>query len=261
MNKIATIVIVLSTLSLLTFAQTKKIRGTYLYSTEEEYMQIDKDIFKIIRTHICRSCIDLDEDDSIAAYGNVEYVKGGFIKLTSRMDSCIYKNTTIEESHEENLKDCVKIRFVFPFKGKYRIDASLGDLPCKSTENNCITISRHKYTLDPLYFEIYNLSLKYNGRYGERFGRIAFLNFPWYEFKNKNTNTLLITIPNLTNSYYARYLIDREYIKIEKDKIIWRNRVYKKISDNLITPDIEYGDRAIDDPNGVDWVDELKNKK
>jgi hypothetical protein len=65
----------------------------------------------------------------------------------------------------------------------------------------------------------------------------------------------LITIPLLTNSYFARYYIDGEYAKVEKDKIIWRNREYIKVSDALITPKIESGDRAIDDVNGVDWVD------
>lgn len=32
---------------------------------------------------------------------------------------------------------------------------------------------------------------------------------------------MLITIPNLTNSYYARYFIVGEYAQVEKDKIIW----------------------------------------
>ena len=260
-NIIIIVGVLLSILPKLTFAQGQNIQGTYLYSTEEEYMQIDNDIFQIIRTAICRPCIDLNDGDSIAARGKIEYITNDFIKLKSDRDSVIYNSTNIVESLDKNLKDSVKIRFVFPFKGKFRIDASLGDLPFKSTENNSIIIPKKKNTLDNLDFDIYDLNLKYNGRNGECLGRIVFFDFPWYEFKNKRTNSVLITIPEFTNSYFARYVIDGEYAKTEKDKIIWRNRVYIKISDELIIPKIDIGDRAIDDPNGVDWVDELKNKK
>ena len=242
-------------LSELVFAQAKNIKGTYIYSDKEEYLQIDKDNFKIIRTRVCTLCMDLDKNDSIASYGSVKYTQDGFIKLRSDRDSSIYKNTTIEESYDASIKDSIKIRFIFPFNGKFRIYVSSGSYPYMSAEKNCLTIPRNKYVLAPLIFEIYNLSLKYNDVYGEYFGRIAFCNFPWYEFKNNNTNSLVISIPNLTNSYYARYFIDGEYLKVDDNKIIWRNREYKKISDDLINPKIELGERAIDDKDGIDIID------
>lgn len=239
----------------LAFSQSEKVKGTYLYSSEEEYLQIDTNGFKIIRTQACTACLDLNEGDSIAGQGNVTYFQDGFIKLQSDKDSSIYKNTTIEESFDSGIKDSIRIRFIFPFKGKFRIYASSGSYPYMTAEGNCITIPREKDVLAPLIFEIHNLSLKYNGYYGEYFGRIAFSYFPWYEFKNKNTNSLLITIPDLTNSYYARYFIDGEYVKVDKNILFWRNRAYKKISNDLITPKIELGERAIDDLNGIDCVD------
>lgn len=254
-SEIIVIIVVLSILPILAVPQEKKMKGTYIYSNEEEYIQIDKDAFRIIRTRACTPCVDLDEGDSIASYGSVKYIQDGFIKLKSYRDSSIYRNTIIVESYDERIKDSVKIRFVFPFKGKYRIDAALGDSPYISTENEYITIPKKRYTLNPLDFNIYNLSLKYNGYYGDYWGHIVFHNFPWYQFKNKDTNSLLITIPDLTNSYYAHYIINGDYVKVEKDKIIWRNREYRKVSDDLITPKVELGERAIDDINGVDWVD------
>lgn len=255
-NKIIITFLVLNTLLTLGCAQTKQIKGTYICSDDEEYMHINKNSFKIIRTRACISCMDLDKNDSIASYGSVEYIQDGFIRLRSDRDSCIYKNTTVEESYDASIKDSLKIKFIFPFKGKFRIDVALG-FPYMSTENDYIIIPFKKNNLDPLIFDIYNLNLKYNGHYGEYFGRIAFYNFPWYQLKNKNTNTLRINIPNLTNSYFARYFIDREYVKVEKNKIIWRNREYRKISDDLITPKIELGEQAIDDPNGIDIADKL----
>lgn len=272
-TKIFTTIILLSTL-FPAFSQINKTSGTYLYSDKDEYMQIDKDNFKIIRTEICTPCVNLDEGDSIASYGRVEYIQGGLIKLTSAgiqklwldykqdgssrvisdEENDIFKTMSVKESHDSSLKDSIKIKFVFPFKGKYRIDASLIGNPRLSTENDSIIIPRDKYTLEPLNFEIYNLSLQYNGRYGECFGRIAFCNCPEYEFNSRYTNSLLITIPKLTNSYFARYVIDGEYVKVEKDRIIWRNRVYNKISDNLVNPQIEYGD-VIKDIDNVDLED------
>jgi|WetSurMetagenome_2_1015567.scaffolds.fasta_scaffold241658_1 hypothetical protein len=254
-NKIITTILILSMLPVLILAQTKQIRGTYIYSDNEEYIQISKSTFKIIRTQLCTSCVNLNKGDSIASFGSVEYIQDNFIRLRSDRDSSIYKSMTIEESNDASIKDSVKIRFVFPFKGKYRIDASLIGIPPLSVEKKCITIPREKFTLDPLAFEIYNMDLKYNGHYGEFFGRVAFCNSPLYQFKNKNTNSLLINIPELTNSYFARYFIDGEYVRVETDKIIWRNREYRKISDELITPKIELGEQALDDINGVDWVD------
>jgi|GEM_PF-5120644 len=243
--KFITIILVVSILPIFAFAHSKKIKGTYIYSDHEEYMQIDKDSFKIMRTQFCTSCMDLDEGDSIASNGFVEYINDSFIKLRSFKDSSAYKNTTIEESYDDRIKDSIKIRFVFPFKGKFRINV-LTNLPYKSTENNWITIPRQEYAIGDLYFDIYNLSLKYNGYFnGEYLGRIVFCYFPGYKFNNKNTNSLLITIPNLTNSYYARYFIDGEYVKVENDKIIWRNREYKKISDDLIIPKVELGEQSI----------------
>lgn len=245
--------IILLNLVLPLYAQVKDIRGTYLLSDNEEYLQIDRDKYKIIRTHVCPGCIDLDEGDSLASVGRVEYIQADFVKLTSDPDSIVNKTVKVEESYNPQIYDSVKIRFVFPFKGKYRIKASVG-YPLKSTKCDTIIIPREEYALGSLFFEIYNLDLICNSFNGEYLGRIAFY-FSDYQLNDRNSNSLLITIPQLTNSYFACYNIDGEYAKVEKDKIIWRNRKYIKISDDLITPKIKTGDQDIDDVNGVDWVD------
>lgn len=235
-------------------AQAKNIRGTYLLSNTEEYMQIDKGKYKIFRTQVCPPCFDLDEGDSLLSYGSVEYLQSSFVKLTSDPDSNVTRTVKVEETYDPQIIDSVRIRFIFPFKGKYRIEASVG-YPFKSTECNTLIIPRQKYILERLSFEIYNLNLFCNGFDGEYLGRIVFY-FYELQIKHRNSNSLLITIPLLTNSYFARYYIDGEYGKVEKDKIIWRNRKYIKISNDLITPNIKTGGQDIDDLNGVDWVDE-----
>ena len=251
-SKIIAIIILLNILFPV-YAQAKNIKGSYLLSDNEEYIQIDNDNFKIIRTLDCPTCVDLDKFDSIISYGKVEYILDGFIRLTSDPDSMVDKTVKVEESFDPQINDSVKIRFVFPFKGKFRIAASVG-LPYKSTENDSIIIPKGKYVSGCLSFEIYNLSLKCNSLNGEYLGRIVFY-FTDYNLKSRKNNSLLVTIPKLTNSYFARYYIDGEYAKVEKNRIIWRNREYRKVSNELMTPEVELGERTIDDEDGVDWVD------
>lgn len=240
----------------LVYAQDNNFKGTYLLTNNKEYMQIDNNSFKIIRTHLCPWCFDLDVSDSLISFGTLENVKNGFLKLTSYSDNNVHKTVTIEESFNSQIMDSVKIKFFFPFKGNYRISASVG-YTFKSTETDTIIIPRNKYVLGDLTFEIFNVNLLYNSLNGEYLGRIAF-SFPGYPLKNESCNSLIISIPGLTNSYFARYFIDGEYVKIENNKIIWRNREYRKISNFLMVPDVEIGDRAIDVEQGIDWMDKLK---
>lgn len=251
---------ILTILPAWTFGQYPIIHGTYLYS-DNEYMQIDNDRFQIVKTKIGRCSIDFVDGDSIAAHGKIESVTNDFIKLTAHKDSDIYKSTMVLESYDGNIKDSVKIRFHFPFRGRFRISASLGISPETFTESNSITIPKKKYPFGKLYFRIYNLNLKNDGLNGEYLGRIYFSNSSGYEFKDKKANSLLINIPDLTNNYFAQYFINGEYAKIEKDKLLWRNRVYYKLSDELIFPQYDGGDGAIDETDGVDWIDELKIQK
>jgi hypothetical protein len=49
--------------------------------------------------------------------------------------------------------------------------------------------------------------------------------------KNKNSNSFEISIPDLTNSYFNRRLINGEYIRVgkEKDVLFWHNEEYWKL--------------------------------
>lgn len=225
-----------------------------MYS-DEEYIQLSRDSFKIIRTHACIPCVDLDKNDSIISFGYVKYINNDFIELKSNQDSRFYKNISIVESYDANIKDSLIISFIFPFKGKYKIEAGIIGFPYRTTEKNQITIPIVRlFQTNELTYYIYNLNLKYNGRDGEYLGRIVFSAPEFYKLINGKANFLQIKIPNLTNSYYAHYVINGEYVKVGKNKIIWRNKVYKKVSDNLIAPKIELGEKALDDVNGIDII-------
>ena len=216
-------------LPFLASSQIKKIVGTYTYSNEE-YLQIDVNNFKIIRTEEgIRG--DMDEGDSVIAFGRVEYINNDFIKLTSyKYDLDIYNSTIFTELHDKNLSDdSIQIRFNFPLKGEFKIYISFSSgYNYVSVNSKNITIPKSSYYLTPLHFDIYKTDILVYDFSSNYLGSIVFSYFPSYEFKNMNLNLLNVTIPNLTNSYYARYYIDDEYAKIEGNKIIWRNREYEK---------------------------------
>jgi len=236
------------------FCQSNKIRGTYNYSNAE-YIQINADSFRIIRTVKCLTCVDLNKGDSIISTGSVKYINKDFIELKSDPDSSYYKNISIFESFDSKIGDSLKISFTFPFRGKFKLEARTLDFPSKSTEKNEITIPKIKsYNISQVMYEIYNLDLRYDGHDGEYLGRIVFTAPSLYRISNEKTNFLQINIPNLTNSYYAHYVIDHEYIKVDKNKITWRNKEYKKISNKLISPHFNTGDNASSDPNGIDII-------
>lgn len=239
-------------LPFLASSQTKKIVGTYTYS-DEEYLQIDLNNFKIIRTENGLFSGDMDEGDSVIAFGRVENINNDFIKLISyKYDLDVYNSTIFTESHDKSLSDdSIKIRFNFPLKGEFKIYFSFSNgYKFVSVNSKIITIPKGIY-LTPMHFDIYKTDILVYNFSSNYLGPIVFSYFPSYEFKNENLNLLNVTIPNLTNSYYARYYIDGEYAKIEGNKIIWRNREYEKISDSIIDPPYYYLPEAIDDTSRV----------
>ncbi|UKI39491.1 MAG: hypothetical protein L6V35_00815 [Alistipes putredinis] len=56
---------------------------------------------------------------------------------------------------------------------------------------------------------------------------MKYLNF-WVDY---NANCIEINIEGLEDGYFGNYWINGEYAKIEKDKIIWRGKVYDKQDD------------------------------
>jgi hypothetical protein len=146
----------------MSFNKYPKTNGTYLYRDQGEYLQIYKDSFRIVRTSFCTPCVDLDEGDSIAASGTVEYLQPEFARFTSVDDSSVY-SVKVEETCDSTLKDSVKIKFIFPFNGKFRIKYSIADLPDSFTDKKCFMVSKKEEIFFSLIYDIYNLDIQYNG--------------------------------------------------------------------------------------------------
>lgn len=227
------------------------INGTYLFE-DFEYMQIENDSFRIIS-------YEGFNGDSIVAQGSIKKIReSNFIELTSKPFGNVYDNIKIEECFDSSLVDSVKIKFVFPCDGKLRIFL----YPESYTYSDSIMISKQQYKWKEISsFEIFNCNPSVESD-GTNLGRVSFECYLGYMVKNANTNVVIIKIPNLTNSYFKRYVISNEYAKVDSRKLLWRGRVYKKVSKKLISPVISVPiEKEMDETGGVDPADEYLEKK
>ena len=219
------------------YCQRYNISGVYSY-LDLEYLKIDKNKFEIIFDSMWY------DNDSIASFGEIEYIDEKFIKLTSDRSFywSPYESLVIYESQGNSLTDSLRIEFIFPYSNEIEINIRLNISSFQTTTSSkilTVPLSSLFYfpneQIKKFSFLIYNKDIRKDGSWGDSFSVICFPAFPAfpnsisYELKNKNTNVLVVEIPDLTNSYFARYFINEEYAKVEKDKIIWRGRVYEKI--------------------------------
>jgi hypothetical protein len=168
----------------------------------------------------------------------VEYVSDEFIKLTSTDEArTIRNNMSFVETYEKDKSDSLHIKFIFPFNGDFSIHIRVGDdiqsvrfrYSFKNRKEIILPLPRD--SLSAFSFVIENQAPP--SYYPNYLKRIAFYPFSFYELKEEDTNCITIHIPYLTNSYFARYLINGEYIRVvrgeEFDFLIWRNVRYTKM--------------------------------
>lgn len=240
-------------------SQRANLCGTYMFE-DKEYLQIYKDSFKIIRTSIGLSEVDLNNEDSIIAIGHFEDCGCNFIRLFSINNIDFKDKITFKEYVDSTFKDdSIQLVFNFPFKGILIIRAGFIGIPSKKTESNRVVIPKRNLLTDELYFEIKIEELK-TGYYNENYlGKTSLPEMPYYRFANPHANSLEISIPFLDNSFFARYVILGEYLKIDNKSIAWRNRKYRKVSKKIIYPSIKKSSvQDIDDPSGVDIISTYK---
>jgi len=231
--KVTVLICMFCILQNISYAQKSKINGTYDWDITK-YLSITGDSFKLYLYPTEPFLYGLNIRDIILAEGKVEYESKNFIKLTSKnYEREVEKNMTVVESIDSCLKDSIKFNFIFPFDGKYKLILDLGkgyeDIFTYEVNNEREvifpfyrdSISTFRFTIvnqTPVKFYFYNYLKNITFRTSR------------YTFKNNNSNSFEISIPDLTNSYFNRYLINGEYIKVskEKDVLFWQNEDYRK---------------------------------
>ena len=227
-----TVLICMCILQNIVHAQTSNIDGTYEWDMTE-YLIITKDSFKLYLYRTYPLIYGLNRGDTILAEGKVQYESDNFIKLTSKdYEWEAGKNVTVIESVDSCLNDSIRFQFIFPFEGKYKIILYLGKDFKKKYElknRNEFIIPMYKDSVLTFSFTILNQDpIEY--LYRNYLKTVVFRSFQ-NTAKNNNSNFFEISIPDLTNSYFNRFLIKGEYIRVGKEKYIlfWNNEQYWKL--------------------------------
>ncbi|GHV36610.1 hypothetical protein FACS1894178_8010 [Bacteroidia bacterium] len=229
-------------------AKPDKLNATYVYDMSE-FLVIQGDSFCYYSYPPFASLFGLDNGDSILAEGEVKYESDEFIKLISKnYEREVRNNMTVSESHIGYLEDSVRgkntlrFRFNFPFEGKYKIILYLyskyynGQIKrdyydFDNIKNNQIILQPYQYidSITQFCFTVVNQTpIDY---WTHNYLKTIEFTSDKYEVKDKNSNHFEISIPDLSNSYFNRYLINGEYIRVgkEKDVLFYHNEQFWKI--------------------------------
>jgi len=215
-------------------AQLSKINGTYAWDLTE-FITITDDSFKLYLYPTDPIIYGLNMRDTILAEGKVQYESDNFIKLTSKdYKSDAKKNMVITDSIDSYLTDSISFNFIFPFDGMFKIIFYIGDISktkCKYEFKNRkkVLLPACRDSILTFSFIILNqTAVEYP--YRNYLKNVRFSSFQ-NTARNINSNSFVISIPDLTNSYFNRFLINGEYIKVNKEKgiLFWNNEQYQKI--------------------------------
>lgn len=218
------------------YAQTNKLNGTYVLEMEQ-YLTIKEDSFKLYLYPTYSMFYGLSKGDTILAEGKVQYDSENFIKLTSKdYEREAENNMTILESVDSDLNDSIRFNFDFPYEGKTKIRIYIevkGNRRFEILEfenSKTFVIPFRKENILYLSFTILNqtpidssaIVRNYLRTNQFRSGNII---------KTNSSNTFDIFIPDLTNSYFNRCLINGEYLKIDinENELMWHNELYFKL--------------------------------
>ncbi len=208
------------------FSQNSKNYGVYV-GQEGETIIIENNSFKILSD---RLNIELGQDNSIVAFGDAKFLDNDFVELNSvNHHENVIQSTIISESENLTIKDSLFIKFSFPFSGEYKIEIYIGGylIEYGMTNRSEIKVPMEKIRNQSIQFRIFNLDLspQISGYY---YKALAFYYYPLYFMKNEHSNSLFISIPELTNKFFQYYFIKGEYARVKNGILWWRGNYYEK---------------------------------
>jgi hypothetical protein len=109
---------------------------------------------------------------------------------------------------------------IFLFSNRSFFDTKLAS---KNFYNNTIAIDIPEgLKVDSFYLEVYiNNDALISNRIINKFSTLD------YSLNDEKSNSFLINIDNLDYNYFNFLRLDKDYIKVEKDKLIWNNQEFK----------------------------------
>ncbi|BEG99903.1 hypothetical protein [Bacteroides sedimenti] len=204
------------------FAQKSQTSGTYI-GEEQEAIIIENNSFRIFPG------ILMDKDYSKTASGSIKYCTDNFLELNSTdYSKKVTESVVITESKISNMKDSILIVFHFPFSKQYKIEMHIEDLgKFESINNNKIIIKDNTKKIKSINFKIFNLDI-IPEQTGNCYNIISYNYDSKYLIKNKESNCISISIPELTDAYFLNIFIKGEYALIKNGALWWRGKCYVK---------------------------------
>ena len=226
-NKVYLLCFLFTAFQIELFSQNENIVGAYV-GMEREIIIIEDNNFKIVANMLNNR---IDKNDSIIAFGNIKYLNNEFIEInTVNYRYNVLKSMVFSEFQSSKTIDSTAIKFIFPFSGKYKIVLYIKHKKYESINNSEITLPIKIKKGESIYFKIFDLDI-YPEMSGNYFGIVAFCSLD-YKVKKDNTDSISISIPELTNTFFQRYVIKGEYIRIKDGALRWRGNYYEKIWKN-----------------------------
>jgi len=208
-----------------TLAQNKAIAGNY-FSESGYCLQLKEDSFKLI----VRQSTPLMRSSEVWAEGLFTRVNKSFLEFNSYETPAIKvaRSMKITQRNVESKNDSIKLKILIPYNmTDLRIEIYTEDINLHefiySESNNEMLIPQTKN----LSFYITPLHLIPHTADGSFYGIIGF--DPLCEFEIKeNMNYIEFDLPAINNSFFEQYYIEKDYVRIIGNEIIWKGEVFKK---------------------------------
>jgi hypothetical protein len=153
-----------------------------------------------------------------------------FIEINSIDDySSILKSMRFIQNKIDKINDSILIKFIIPYnRTKLKIKV-YDDYPKLyeleySERKQAISISNKSKQIAFYIRPESLLDVDFDGQY---FGRVSFTSLEYVI--DKNVNYIEIEIPAIDNSFFEKYYIKGEYVRIVNDTIIWKGEVFTKV--------------------------------
>ncbi len=203
-----------------------KLYGRY-YSESGVYFEIKDDKFKLI---MLNSAINGFYSD-ILAEGTMKYIDNSFIELNSLISPVyeIFRTLKITQSEQGLMDNDIEIKFLIPYKrDSLRIAIYTDKFKTfkfsYSDYNKSIIIPKgvnsFSFMIEPENIITHNFDGTYYG--------VLSLNSLEYNIE-KEIKLIEVNIPALDDSFFEKYYLKGDYVRIVNKSIIWKGEVFNKM--------------------------------
>lgn len=217
-------------LSICAYGYKEDYSGTYVCESGAR-IEIKGDAF-IYTEHLDHMPIWYNDTLSVCKIKRVDKHVLEISSLDSFYD--VYRTMEISSSKNDFKSDSIEVSFQFPYSfNDLNISISTGD---KNYYNN---ISRRHVNIPKGTKKITFTIFPQKGGaihtvYGQSYGVMYLQSFD--EDIAPDADSITIKLPLLDNHFFEKYLITREYVYIDGDRLYWKDMNFKRINNDISVP-------------------------